>query len=628
MGGTKFNFTRLIRISIAVLFFTTLFLIGWNFLTRSKKKAEAPIHTVEITTQRMEKKEKIEHFEVKAGRGYFRVRADKHYMGKDNKYHLEGNVEVVFLKKIEGKDVFIYGDEIIYDQKGNHFLLGGKGRVKFKDLLIESSSLEYDSKREVFRSDKGIKFQSLDFSGSAKKIVYSMKEEKINLIDRIYIKIRTHLETPFPIAIKAERFEYRRERKWGMAKGDVRLTHGKNVARADILKFELFPDGEQIKTLVLEGEANASIAEEEKMFSLGKNSFIPPGTKKEIKADEIRIRGFQGLPQIQRLVATGDCEFKFISSEGRHTLIKAVEIRFLFSREGELEEFCAQEKAMIAEVEEGSEPVRVIEGEFMTTTENTDVLDVSGEKDRKPRLLFKNSEIYASEIIVFLDTRDVELKGEVKAALRLQREGERSIGFFSREQPVFVASQKMRYSEQEKRFHFKERIRMWQGSKSLTAEEVVLDEETNKISCSGGVRSIASNEPKEEEEQRIEISAQTMYFDPDENLIVYKEKGSLRIDQTNLQSQSIFVHLKGKKGDMESIVAKERVIISLNDRKGHGEEARYDLDNETVVLLGDPVLIDKDKGEIRGDKLTFYMTDGRIVVENKDRERSVTVIKS
>jgi hypothetical protein len=26
--------------------------------------------------------------------------------------------------------------------------------------------------------------------------------------------------------------------------------------------------------------------------------------------------------------------------------------------------------------------------------------------------------------------------------------------------------------------------------------------------------------------------------------------------------------------------------------------------------------------------LTFYMADGRIVVENKDRERSVTIIKS
>lgn len=627
MGTVKFNFPSLIRIMIAVFFFVILFLIGWNFLTRPAKKAKVSIPTTEIIPKKVEKKEKIEHFEVKGEKGNFSVKADKHYMGKDNKYHLEGNVEVVFLKKIEGNDVFIYGDEIIYDRKGDHFLLKGKGRVKFKDLLIESSFLNYDSKGEFFSSDKGIKFQSSDFSGSAKKIYYWMKDEKLNLIDRIYVKIKAHLETPFPIAIKAERFEYRRRTKWGMARGKVRLTHGKSDGQADVLKFELFADGEQIKILVLEGNATASVAGTEKMFSLGKNSFFPPGTKKEIKADQIRIYGFQNLPKIHELIATGGCKFKFISSESGYTMIQAKEVRFLLTSEGELEKFHALEKAMISEVEEGPKPLRVIEGESMTMNGSTDVLDVIGEKDRKPRLLFKNSEIYANQILVFLGSKDVELIGEVKAALRMQREEEKSIGFFSAEQPVFVTSQKMKYSEQEKRFLFKEGIRMWQEGKILTAEEVALDEGTNEISCLGGVRSIAPNKHKKEEEQRIEISAQTMNFDPEENFIVYKEKGSLRIDQTNIQAQSIFVHLKGKKGDMESIVAKEKVIISYNDRQGRGEEARYDLEKETLVLLGNPVLIDKDKGEIKGDKLTFYMADGRIVVENKDRERSATVIK-
>ncbi len=44
--------------------------------------------------------------------------------------------------------------------------------------------------------------------------------------------------------------------------------------------------------------------------------------------------------------------------------------------------------------------------------------------------------------------------------------------------------------------------------------------------------------------------------------------------------------------------------------------------------MGNPILIDEDKGKTEGSKLTFYMADGRIVIENKDRERSETVIKS
>jgi lipopolysaccharide export system protein LptA len=61
--------------------------------------------------------------------------------------------------------------------------------------------------------------------------------------------------------------------------------------------------------------------------------------------------------------------------------------------------------------------------------------------------------------------------------------------------------------------------------------------------------------------------------------------------------------------------------------EARGKEAIYDPDKETIILLGNPVLEDKEKGITKGDKLTFYISDGRIFVENKGKERSVTVIK-
>ena len=47
----------------------------------------------------------------------------------------------------------------------------------------------------------------------------------------------------------------------------------------------------------------------------------------------------------------------------------------------------------------------------------------------------------------------------------------------------------------------------------------------------------------------------------------------------------------------------------------------------TIELTGNPKLFDKNKGESEGDKLTFHLADDRIIVENKDRKRSETVIK-
>lgn len=628
MVKTKINLRKTIRLLIAAFLFIIVFLVGWNFITQSRKKQKVPIEKEEITSRKVEKKEEIEFFEVKGEKGHFKIRADKHYIGEDEKYHLEGNVEVVFFKKSEGRDVFIYGEEIIYDENWNHFSLSGEARVKFKDILIESSSLDYDSKREIFESNKGVRFFSPALSGSAREMVYSIKEERLKLRDNIYLKIEPRVETYFPVEVRGERLDYSRRGKRGTVEGEVRLTHGQSQAWADSVKFELFVNEQQMKTLFLKGRAKVSIFEKEKVISQRRTSLIPSGTKREIKADEIKIKGFQDLPQIHSLEAKGGCDFKFISSDGGFSLIQGEDLKFVLSRKGELREFHLKRKAIITEQGGETDPMRVIEGEIMTITGTAKVLNIRGKKDFKPRILLKDSEIYADEILIFLDNNNLELKGNVKAALHLRKGEEKSIGFFSREQPVFITAQKMRYSEEQKRFLFKGRIKMWQERKTLTAEEMILDEDTGKILCLGGVKSIVPYIPKDREEERIEISAQAMNFKPEENLIFFKEKGSLKVKNTNLKAHSIFVYLKGKKGDMENIFAQGKVIIVQNLREGRGEEARYDLHKETIVLLGNPVLIDKDKGIVNGDKLTFYMADGRIVVENKDRERSVTVIKS
>jgi lipopolysaccharide export system protein LptA len=78
---------------------------------------------------------------------------------------------------------------------------------------------------------------------------------------------------------------------------------------------------------------------------------------------------------------------------------------------------------------------------------------------------------------------------------------------------------------------------------------------------------------------------------------------------------------------IQKIVARKKVVIVQELGEAYGEEAVYDPENESLVLLGNPVLIDKDGGRTEGHKLTFHMADDRILVENKDRERSVTVIK-
>ncbi|GAH44765.1 unnamed protein product, partial [marine sediment metagenome] len=82
-------------------------------MIRPLGKPQVPLKTDDLTQQKIEKKDKIVHIEIKGGEESVRFKADKHYVGEDKNYHAEGNVEIIFLKKREGKDVFIYGNEVV-----------------------------------------------------------------------------------------------------------------------------------------------------------------------------------------------------------------------------------------------------------------------------------------------------------------------------------------------------------------------------------------------------------------------------------------------------------------------------------------------------------------------------------
>jgi lipopolysaccharide transport protein LptA len=124
------------------------------------------------------------------------------------------------------------------------------------------------------------------------------------------------------------------------------------------------------------------------------------------------------------------------------------------------------------------------------------------------------------------------------------------------------------------------------------------------------------------------MGGEKMNLKTKDNLLTFEQNCWLKAQNVDLKSEALFAYLQEKKSEIQKIEAKGNVIIIEEGREGRGKNALYDLEKETIVLTGSPSLIDKEKGVIEGDKLTFHLGDGRILVENKDRERSVTVIKS
>lgn len=619
---------------IAVLFVAVLAVIAISLITHSRQQLKISQVSENPEEEVLEQKEQIEFFEARGQKGNLRIRADKHYLGEDDHYHLEGNVEIVFLEKSEGEDIFLYGDEVVYDKEGTQFQFVEKSIVKFKDLTIDVSSLEYDADERMFRSDFPVRFTSERLSGSGRRMAYSLKNRDLALDGDVHIELFSELSPVLPIVLEGDKFSFTKRGKKGRLVGDVHLYHGKSWVTSDLLDFKLTANGENIRSMQFKNDVKAFVEEEDG------DEQTPPLTprkdglrlyrdKREVQAGEVFVVGFSDLPRIRQVSSEGNCLFKFTSASGQITQIKGNSVEFDLDREGELVRFLSSKNAEVVEWGEAVEESRSLRGDTIVLEDNGNALVVKGKKNNKANVATEDSDIKADKIRISRTNNNMDADGDVQVIFSAQEEGKQVVGFFSEKLPVFVTTQEMRYFAGQKRFYFRGGNKVWQDKDILFSDVLNIHKDTRKVTAEGNISSTFSYVPKDKEDvERVLITAEKMSFNPERDIVHYQGKNALKMEGIVLTAQSIFVHLNNEGGDIKRITATEDVVITQEEYQGTGQRAVFDLKRETIVLTGKPVLIAKDKGKTAGTKLTFYMADGKIVVENKGRERSVTVIKS
>ena len=633
MGNAKLQLHHVLKIISMGVFCIVLLAIAISFLTRSKRQAQVPGITKELEEQKIDKKERVEYREMKKDQESSEVVADRHYIGEDNLYHLEGNVRISLFDRSEGEDIILKGEEILHDAEWSYFWLKGEATVEFKDLVVESSVLEYDAENGLFKGDNTVRFFSEAISGSAVRCDYFLGEKKAELRENVHLEIHPGQGTSVPLEIDTEYFEYYVGKGRGKAedKEGIELAHGKSHATARLLEFGLSADREQIKSLFLKNRVKVSLVGEFKKVGASSDqaALALHGDKCQMEADTLLLKGYVDLPQVQSLEASGNCSFLFVSDDGSFTQVEGKEITFSLTKEGRLRNLFASQMARITEKDKMNESPRYIDGQRIRIRGEKNTLEAEGKEDMKARIQSESSDITAQKISLFLDSNDMEASGDTKMIIYPKEEAKKPIGFFSEENPVFITAKELRYSEERKRFRFMGGTKLWQMKETVKAQEMSIGIEEGAVRAWNGVESVLPYRPKgKEKEENVRIESAAMEYDPEKNIIVYRDNVTLKAKDVVLTATLMTILLEKESGDMVNIVARNKVIVKQKTYEGHGEEAKFDVREEIITVVGNPVFIDKDKGKTEGGKLTFYMADGRIVVENKDRERSVTVIKS
>jgi len=293
-----------------------------------------------------------------------------------------------------------------------------------------------------------------------------------------------------------------------------------------------------------------------------------------------------------------------------------------------LREFHAIGQARLLEEVGNSGSQMIIEGEALVIVEAVKGLQIRGKDEVRGRIQSEIFEITAGFILLDTENNNLSAEGDVKVTLNPQEEG-KSMGFFSHEKTVFVTSEEMRYNDRAKRYTFWGETKSWQEKEMLMAEELTIDKETGKIGGKGGVMAVFPYTAKSSgEEVRVEVEGGKLDVDPDNRTIVFQDRCSLRAGDIRLTSASIWIDMAESGQGMTKILAEGGVAIFQHQFEARGKRAQFNIEEENIVLLGNAIFVDESRGRIECDKLTFYLADDRIVVENQGKERSFSVIKS
>jgi lipopolysaccharide export system protein LptA len=82
-------------------------------------------------------------------------------------------------------------------------------------------------------------------------------------------------------------------------------------------------------------------------------------------------------------------------------------------------------------------------------------------------------------------------------------------------------------------------------------------------------------------------------------------------------------------GQVDRIIAEDKVVITEPTRHATGDRLIYTSADDKFVLTGGPLsgppsIFDAERGKTTGDSLTFYRHDDRVLVEGRGRSPAVT----
>jgi lipopolysaccharide export system protein LptA len=291
-----------------------------------------------------------------------------------------------------------------------------------------------------------------------------------------------------------------------------------------------------------------------------------------------------------------------------------------------------------------AEGERKAQSDVSTLQNDTNVMDL----DKNARISDASGTTTGDNIRLDQMTGDFDAKGHVFTT-RLPEENKSESSMLDKDEPTLGTADRVTSANRNHLVHYAGNAVVWQTSNRIQAERIDIDRDKKSIVAEGKVVTQFEDKPKADAdapktatpakpEVRFTIvkSQHMLYTDPD-RLATYTGGVDFWRPAMTVKSAALKAFLNPQDSDADSRVnhafgdGKVEVVQYAPDRHriGNSEHAEYYTDEGKVILSGgEPKLNDSKTGnDTRGDKLTWFTDNDRLIVEGSPQKKSQSHVR-
>jgi lipopolysaccharide transport protein LptA/LPS export ABC transporter protein LptC len=249
----------------------------------------------------------------------------------------------------------------------------------------------------------------------------------------------------------------------------------------------------------------------------------------------------------------------------------------------------------------------------------------------------------APHVVYNVDHQVVNAMGGVRAVM--EKTGDTSLAATPLGQgdgPVWVESREAFWRQQPSSFLFRGDVRSWRGENLLITTELKGDKQEDKLTATGGVKTLWNPTEKETAKASgkkaadpkagaaggtftgsrspVEVVSQELDYREGAKILIYT--GNVRVAQEGktINCDRLEVELmEGNQAKTMTCTGNAKVNDPQTGRLITGNQAVYHLDQRRVEVTGDKVTLrDKDGNQVQGKRVLYSVDDGKVEVKGKN----------